>query len=237
MMHDLPENIIPKDSSKQVVSSYYVDYAFDKQNNIRTVMDLGCGSGKSVHMFKKKSPDIKWVGLDITNTITLELSQFKNSEFLVYDGVNIPFKDNSFDIIYSNQVFEHVEHPKELLREVHRVLKPGGYFIGSVSQLEPYHAHSLYNYTPYGFNFLINESGMKLNEIRPSIDAITLLTRRGLNRPKCFDRWWTKESILNRIIELFGRVTKKTNIWINATKLLFCGQFCFLASKVDNENS
>lgn len=41
-------------------------------------------------------------------------------------GENIPFKDGSFDVVFSFQVFEHVQDPLKVLRESWRVLKPGG---------------------------------------------------------------------------------------------------------------
>ncbi len=68
-------------------------------------------------------------------------------------------------------------------------------------------------------------------EIRPSIDAITLIIRRGLGTPRFFSRWWEKESFLNQAISLIGMLKGKGHAWINATKLLFCGQFCFMARK------
>jgi hypothetical protein len=67
--------------------------------------------------------------------------------------------------------FEHVRHPEELLSDIARVLRPGGQSIGSTSQLEPYHSLSLWNYTPYGFRVLVEGAGLKLDKIRPSIDA------------------------------------------------------------------
>jgi SAM-dependent methyltransferase len=43
-------------------------------------------------------------------------------------GESLPFRDNSFDVIISLEVLEHVEHPAAVLREVFRILKPGGWF-------------------------------------------------------------------------------------------------------------
>jgi hypothetical protein len=57
-----------------------------------------------------------------------------------YDGVHIPLKEAAVDLVYSRQVFEHVRHPESLIGELHRVLKPGGLFVGSTSQLEPFYS-------------------------------------------------------------------------------------------------
>jgi 2-polyprenyl-3-methyl-5-hydroxy-6-metoxy-1,4-benzoquinol methylase len=43
-------------------------------------------------------------------------------------GENLPFRDNSFDVVISLEVLEHVESPAAMLREVRRILKPGGWF-------------------------------------------------------------------------------------------------------------
>jgi ubiquinone/menaquinone biosynthesis C-methylase UbiE len=45
------------------------------------------------------------------------------------DAERLPFEDSSFSLVTANMVVEHVEDPERLLREVHRVLKPGGVFL------------------------------------------------------------------------------------------------------------
>lgn len=44
-------------------------------------------------------------------------------------GQQLPFQDGAFDVITANMVFEHLEHPEEILRDIHRVLSPGGKLI------------------------------------------------------------------------------------------------------------
>lgn len=227
----IEEWCIPDNHSRQVTSDVLANNLFSQENHIKVVMDLGCGEGSSIDFFRKLDQDIRWTGLDIENSPEVAARTKTGAEFYSFDGVNIPFDNNYFDLIYCNQVLEHVKHPVELLKEVQRVLKPNGYFIGSTSQLEPYHSYSLWNYTPYGFRLLLEEAHLQLIEIRPGIDALTMIIRTGLGRPKFFARWWKRESPLNKIISFAGWLTRKSNKEINFAKLIFCGQFCFLVQK------
>jgi ubiquinone/menaquinone biosynthesis C-methylase UbiE len=230
MMYDLLKDIIPKNHSRQVTSTYFTDNIF-RSTNIDNVMDLGCGTANSINYFKMKNPNIKWVGVDIQSSPEVNLRNRIDGEFVTFDGINLPFGNDSFDMIFSNQVFEHVRNPKELLKEVRRVLKQKGYFTGSVSHLEPYHSHSLWNYTPYGFKVLIEESRLELKEIRPGIDALTLIVRRALGSPHFFDLYWRKQSPFNMLIEFISFIKRQKHDQINLVKLLFCGQFVFIAKK------
>lgn len=229
-LNNLFKKYIPKNHSCQVAPEYFVDCVFQK-NKTKKILDLGCGTGESLDYFKKKNPDIEWIGLDIAKSPEVGKRTRKDIKFYNFDGINIPFKNNYFDLIFCKQVLEHVQEPSSLLKEICRVLKPEGFFIGSTSYLEPYHSYSLQNYTPYGFYLLLKNAGLKLEEIRSGIDGLTLLIRRGLGRPKIFDKWRKKESPLNRFISLAGKLMRKDHVWINSIKLLFAGQFCFFVRK------
>ena len=223
---------IPEDSSQQITSEYYISYLLQRKYNSKIkILDLGCGAGNSEEKFKATKKNIDWLGLDIAESPEVKARNKAEENFYTFDGINIPFEDNYFDIIYSNQVFEHVRYPESLLKEIHRVLKADGYFMGSVSYLEPYHSFSFWNYTPYGFKEILSQAGFQVLEIRPSIDALTLIIRRALGTPKFFSIWWQQESPLNSIISLIGKITQKNHRWINTIKLMFCGQFCFLTRK------
>ena len=230
-INDLLKECIPNDHSVQVAPGYYLDYLFAQGKNIKQVMDLGCGSSHSRSYFQAKDADIQWFGLDVGPPSLIPVLERGFAEFIQYNGQWMPFANDSFDLIYCRQVLEHVRYPVDVLQETCRVLKPGGFFVGSTSQLEPYHAYSVWNYTPYGFQLLLQQANLELLEIRPSIDSLTLIIRRGLGRPQFFTRWWEKESPLNQIIGLGGRAIGKDHAWINALKLIFCGQFSFLVHK------
>ena len=228
---ELMGEYIPTDDARQVTSKYYVEHVFRQGNSIKQVMDLGCGVGDSAGYFKQQDPTVAWVGLDVEKRWADQYPAESGIEFCIYDGVQIPFEDNRFDLIYCNQVFEYVKYPAPLAAEICRILRPNGYFLGSTSQLEPYHASSLHNYTPYGFCLLLQEAGLQMIEVRPGIDGITLIIRRGLWGSRFFSRWWEKESPLNLMVSIFGKLMRKNPTWINTVKLLFCGQFCFLSRK------
>ena len=121
--------------------------------------------------------------------------------------------------------------PEPLLADVARVLRPGGLFGGSTSQLEPYHSYSTWNYTPYGLSLLLSRAGLELVEVRPGIDSLAVIVNRGVGMRSFTRRWWSVESPLNRVADAFGRVRRLDGAQVNAIKLLMCGQFTFLARR------
>ena len=167
---------IPGDHSRQVLADHYA-----ARLRPARVMDLGCGAGDSVDLFRALNPDVHWVGVDVEDSPEVSGRTRTDAEFVTFDGQRLPFEDASFDLVYCKQVLEHVESPHELLREVARVLKPDGSFAGSTSQLEAFHSRSIFNWTPYGFTVAAEDAGLEVVELRPVIDGLTLVT---LARPR-----------------------------------------------------
>jgi SAM-dependent methyltransferase len=196
-----------------------------------SVLDLGCGTGDSVEQFRNVNPDVRWTGVDIERSPEVAARRREDASFVTFDGVSLPFSDGSFDAVYCKQVLEHVRAPAPLLAEVARVLRPGGLFAGSTSQLEPFHSYSTWNYTPYGLSLLLREAGLSVVEMRPGIDSLALIVNRGLGMRSWTRRWWSAESPLNRVASAYGRVRRLEPQQVNAIKLLLCGQFTFLAER------
>ena len=192
---------------------------------------MGCGEGKSLKYFLNINSKADWYGVDIEDSPEVKNRKENDKRFITFNGIDIPFPNDYFDFIYCRQVLEHVRYPGELLAEVKRVLKPGGYFIGSTSHLEPYHSFSYWNYTPYGFSVLAEEANLQLLELRPSIDSLTLIIRRGLRGLSFFNIFWKIESPLNLFISIFNKIFRVSAFNTNAIKLLFCGQFIFFITK------
>lgn len=224
----LISNHIPNDHSEQVHSRYYLEEAMTGADAPPVVLDLGCGNGASAQWFRKFRPDVQWIGLDIAESTYARA--ITNETVLLYDGVKMPFAEGSLPLIYSNQVLEHVRHPESLIREVARVLAPGGVFIGSTSQLEPYHSWSLWNYTIYGFKVLVEAAGLELEEVRPGIDGFALIRRQWEGRMPEHGAWF-RRSPLNVEIDEWGTATRRRPALVNLRKLQFCGQFSFRVRK------
>lgn len=106
---------------------------FQKYSNLikKPSLDFGCGDGffaKTV--FGKDYIDL---GLDVKNERTEKMIDKKiYKKVIFYDGKKLPFKDNYSQTIVSNCVLEHIPNVVFSLKEIYRVLKPGGYFITTV---------------------------------------------------------------------------------------------------------
>jgi len=200
---------------------------------MKTVVDLGCGAGDSVDFFRSINSNVDWLGLDIACSPEVNMRHRSDAAFCSYDGTHIPLEANSVDLIFCRQVLEHVKKPQVLLQEIKRILKGGGLFIGSVSQMEPYHSYSIFNWTAWGVKTHFEEAGLRVKEIRPGIDGLTLMMWY-LTNGRFFNRYFKQESPLNWMIEKVGLWRGRSSSYISAAKLQFSGHICFLAEKTDD---
>lgn len=227
---DLLKDVIPTDHARQVQSTYYVERFMSGPDAPELVVDLGCGLGRTATLFRRFRPDVRWIGVDIEGSPE-SLARTSEEEVRLYDGENLPFESDSVPFIYCHQVLEHVRRPWVTLRDVHRVLTPGGLFVGSTSQFEPYHSYSLWGYTLYGFRTLIEDCGLVVDELRPGLDGVALIMRTYNGRRPEDSRWFAEESPLNQEIDAWAAATGRGPAQVNNRKLEFCGQFAFVVRK------
>lgn len=92
-----------------------------------SILDVGSASGWFLSNIKKKFPKSKCVGVDkYKEAIIFGNKKYKNLNLVFGDAQNLPFKDNSFDLVICAEVLEHVNNPSKVLSEIYRVLTPGG---------------------------------------------------------------------------------------------------------------
>jgi SAM-dependent methyltransferase len=180
-------------------------------------------------VFRAADAAVRWIGLELADSDLFARRAREDARFMVFDGVHMPFADDSLDVVFCKQVLEHVERPDELVSDVARVLRQDGKFAGSTSHLEPYHGYSTANFTPYGLKRLLERSGFELEFLLPGIDGPTLIARRLLRGPKCFDRWWARRSPLNSIVDGVSRLLAWDAEDRNTVKLQFSGHYAFVA--------
>lgn len=122
------------------------------------MLDLGSGIG----LFRAVAgpTGLEYIGLDVRG----------NPPGLLGDAHALPFRDASIDFVLALSVLEHVRYPLVMLREVRRVLRPGGLLIGSVAFLEPFHLGSLLHHTHLATYDGLRGAGFEVMAVAPSVE-------------------------------------------------------------------
>lgn len=95
------------------------------------LLDCGCGTGPMLTLLHKKYPDKHYTGIDLTPKM-IEVAKRKNMkdvELIVGDCENLPFAENSFDVVICCESFHHYPNPQDFFNSVYRVLRPNGRLI------------------------------------------------------------------------------------------------------------
>lgn len=90
------------------------------------VLEVGCGEGRGIALLKPKSASFTAVD-KIDEALNVLRVKFPDAKFI---AMNLPpfygLRDNTYDCIITFQVIEHIQDDRLFLKEIHRVLKPGG---------------------------------------------------------------------------------------------------------------
>ena len=91
----------------------------------RMILDVGCGKGRYLKNLAEDLPDCQYAAVDLSRTVM----DFFDSDIAVKRQgtmTNIPFDDNTFDLVFACESLEHAIDIENALREMGRVTKPGG---------------------------------------------------------------------------------------------------------------
>jgi ubiquinone/menaquinone biosynthesis C-methylase UbiE len=122
-----------------------VEDIFARVEGARRGLDVGCGPGQFTILIAERSPQSEIWGIDLAPTM-IKLARRHAAEsavadrlhFEVADAARLPFPDNHFDAVVSSGSIKHWPDQVGALREMHRVLVPGGRaFIGEMNRLAP----------------------------------------------------------------------------------------------------
>ena len=144
------------------------------------MLDVGCGEGRHIFGIMQDYPLMKCIGLDMDKE-SLEKAEecyeyFKSiseagARFLKGSAYILPFPDESIDLIVCSEVLEHLHEYNDAVKEIHRVLKPGGKFYASVPASWPekicWKLSKDYQNQPGGHLRIFSQSGL-ISEIKES---------------------------------------------------------------------
>lgn len=132
-----------------------------KKYIVGDVLDFGCGSKPYAKLFECN----KYIGIDTSNSGHWDSEDCIGPDVL-YDGTILPFESESYDTVFSTQVFEHVPDIEMSVKEIKRVLKLGGVLVITVPMAEEEHEipYDFRRYTQYGIEHFLKTNGFEIIE-------------------------------------------------------------------------
>lgn len=182
------------------LNPYWLDWSKLRQSVLElseqasgVLLDIGVSEGPYRTVFEPVVQ--RYVGLEYPPSILDKqpdlwkiLDRAKKSVEVFGDGRRLPFNDASFDTVLCTEVLEHLSDPSSVLREVTRVLKPGGRLLCTVPFNQPLHElpSDYYRFTPSSLEHLSEQAGLQVESITPRGN---FASATGANLSQFFLRW------------------------------------------------
>jgi SAM-dependent methyltransferase len=127
------------------------------------ILDAGAGEGR----YRSHFEHLRYVGIDLA---VGDPSWDYSALDVAGDLLKLPFADQSFDLALCLEVLEHIREPQQMLRELYRVLRPGGrlYFSVPMSWHQHQKPHDYYRYTSFGLRYLLDQAGFNVEALEPT---------------------------------------------------------------------
>lgn len=136
------------------------------------VLDIGCGTKPYRRLFPGAT---QYLGTETKRTFTPD-----GQADVTCFGEALPFRTGVFDAVVCTEVLEHVAEPSDFLKDVVRVMRPGGVLLLTTPQTwglheEPY---DFYRYTKYGLAYLFGKAGLEMMEVTPTTGTLGTVGQR-----------------------------------------------------------
>lgn len=128
------------------------------------LLDVGCGRMPYRSLLLTRPSSVcMYVGLDLHD------NTYDCVPDLLWDGNTIPAENATFDCALATEVLEHCPDPEPVLKEIYRILKPGGFFFLTVPFLWPLHdtPYDFYRYTPFALQRILARTGFTDLQLTP----------------------------------------------------------------------
>jgi len=156
-----PGDLVPQDELRR---RYGTKLSIGFQHHIKQViaargtslraLDLGCGTGGNRRYLA-----------DHGVTEVAAIDWWSPAADVLADAHRLPFADASFDLVISTAVLEHCYFPHLVMREIRRVLRPGGSALMGASFWEKWHGESFFHFTPNGIFAVCLQANLELVDL------------------------------------------------------------------------
>lgn len=161
----------------------------------QSVLELGHGNAEHLKYLLNRAEYLNYFGVDISETMKSEAErinakyiELRSAFFTLYDGMNLPFKDKTFDAIYTVNTIYFWGDQGVLLDEMYRVLKSGGVCTIAYGKKDfmrhlPFVKHGFTLYNDEDIQDLVSTSSFSLHEILQREDKSILQSGEQVPRP------------------------------------------------------
>ena len=106
---------------------YRITAKYLKRQNVRKLIDIGCGNGAFLEMFHNAAPGVMLYGIDLSHEMVAQSRlRLPEADIVEGDAEDIPFDDETFDAASCHMSIHHHPHPEKSISEMYRILEKDG---------------------------------------------------------------------------------------------------------------
>ena len=177
-----------------------------------SILDFGCGAKPYEREFVNAK---SYIGVDLRES---GHKDYDSKVDIYYDGKTLPFENESFDAVVSFEVFEHVFNLEDILKEIRRVIKPGGklFFTTPFAWDEHEAPYDFGRYTSFGIKAVLERNGFKNIDIYKTTNYYQAVSQ--LKIAYVFQHVLPKNEPLKRMMQLI--LVSPMTIWTIAANIV-----------------